>query len=333
MTTGIYKFAGKTVAVTSLYPDVQDHCAEYRTDDAPDFTVEISRADIDSEAEKTRREYESEGKPEPRYSPGQLEKTAVYRKIAEQLIEYDRIVFHGSCVAVDGQGYLFTAKSGTGKSTHAELWKELLGDRAVNVNDDKPILHITESGVTVYGTPFRGKERRGCNTAVPLKALCLLEQSAENHITPVTKEQAYPLLVQQAYRSPDPGKLMRTLALVDRLARNVRLYRLGCNMELSAAATAWKAMKGNKDMKLNSDFLVHEDGDTKFVVSTGVTEFNGIARGNATAGFIIDCLRSDTTEDEIVAKMRENWDVSDELARRDVRKIVDQLKSIGAIVE
>ena len=84
-------------------------------------------------------------------------------------------------------------------------------------------------------------------------------------------------------------------------------------------------------MKLNDKFLVHEDGNTKFVVSTGETDFSGIARGNETAGFIIDCLRSDISEDEIVAKMRENWDVSDELARRDVRKIVDQLRDIGAV--
>ncbi len=84
-------------------------------------------------------------------------------------------------------------------------------------------------------------------------------------------------------------------------------------------------------MKLNDKFLVHEDGNTTFVVSTGETDFSGIARGNETAGFIIDCLGSDTTEDEIVAKMRKEWDVSDEPARRDMRKIVEQLRSIGAI--
>lgn len=84
-------------------------------------------------------------------------------------------------------------------------------------------------------------------------------------------------------------------------------------------------------MKLSSNFLTHDDGDTKYVVSIGNTDFSGIARGNETAGFIIDCLGSDTTEDEIVAKMRENWDVSDALARRDVRKIVSQLREIGAI--
>ena len=86
-------------------------------------------------------------------------------------------------------------------------------------------------------------------------------------------------------------------------------------------------------MKLNDKFLIHNDGDTKFVVSTGNTDFNGIARGNETAGFIIDCLRSDTTDNEIVAKMQKKWEVSDEIARRDVRKITEQLRDIGAIEE
>jgi serine kinase of HPr protein (carbohydrate metabolism regulator) len=57
---------------------------------------------------------------------------------------YDTFLFHGSAIAVDGVGYLFTAKSGTGKSTHARLWRELLGARAVMVNDDKPLLRVTE---------------------------------------------------------------------------------------------------------------------------------------------------------------------------------------------
>jgi hypothetical protein len=87
------------------------------------------------------------------------------------------------------------------------------------------------------------------------------------------------------------------------------------------------------DMKLNGNYLIHDDGNTKYVVSTGSTNFNGIARGNETAGFIIECLQSETTEDEIVSKMQENWDVSDELARRDVRKIVEQLRTMGAVDE
>ncbi|HRR77984.1 MAG: PqqD family protein [Ruminococcus sp.] len=84
-------------------------------------------------------------------------------------------------------------------------------------------------------------------------------------------------------------------------------------------------------MKINSGFLAHNDGDSKLLVSTGATKFSGLVRSNSTAGFIIECLENDTTEDEIVAKMQKKWDVDDATARRDVRKIIDKLREIGAI--
>ena len=61
-------------------------------------------------------------------------------------------------------------------------------------------------------------------------------------------------------------------------------------------------------MKLNSGFLAHNDGDQKLLVSTGATDFSGLVRSNATAGFIIECLEKETSEKEIVAKMQKKWD-------------------------
>ena len=84
-------------------------------------------------------------------------------------------------------------------------------------------------------------------------------------------------------------------------------------------------------MKLNSGFITHNDGEQKLLVSTGATTFSGLVRSTPTAGFIIEYLEHETTEDEIVAEMQKKWDVSDEIARRDVQKIVKQLKDIGAI--
>ena len=84
-------------------------------------------------------------------------------------------------------------------------------------------------------------------------------------------------------------------------------------------------------MKLNKGFIAHSDGEDKLLVSTGATKFSGLVRSNSTAGFIIECLETETTEDEIIAKMQKKWNVSDEIARRDVRKVVDQLRGIGAI--
>lgn len=84
-------------------------------------------------------------------------------------------------------------------------------------------------------------------------------------------------------------------------------------------------------MKINSGFITHNDGEDKLLVTTGATKFSGLVRSNSSAGFIIECLENETTEDEIIAKMCRKWDVSDEIARRDVRKVVEQLRGIGAI--
>lgn len=84
-------------------------------------------------------------------------------------------------------------------------------------------------------------------------------------------------------------------------------------------------------MKLNKGFIAHDDGDQKLLVSTGATDFSGLIRSNKTAGFIIECLEKDTTEAEIVAKMQKKYDGPKDAMERDVRKIIDQLRKIGAI--
>jgi hypothetical protein len=86
-------------------------------------------------------------------------------------------------------------------------------------------------------------------------------------------------------------------------------------------------------MKLNSAFLTHDDGDQKLIVSTGASKFSGLVRSNETAGFIIGCLENDTTEENIVAEMQKKYDEPKEVIERDVKKIIDQLRKIGAIDE
>ena len=242
MITRKYKIADKVVEVNSIYDEVHEYCTDYLTDEPADYSVTTTQADIDFECEKSAREDEIEGIPTRHFSDSYLEELAVYRKIAEQMISYDTILFHGSVVAVDGVGYLFTAKSGTGKSTHTRLWREYFGDRTVMVNDDKPLLHIADT-VTAYGTPYNGKHRLGTNISVPLKAICILTRSADNHIEPITREQAYTMLLQQVYRPADMLKMAKTLELMDRLADSVKLYRLGCNMDISAARVAYEGMQ------------------------------------------------------------------------------------------
>lgn len=239
-----YKIANHVIEVTSLYEAVHIYCNDYATDEPADFSVAIMPEDIAFEKQKSDSEYAYEGLSVPDFSEEILEETAVYRKIAEKMPDYDSFVFHGSVIAVDGQGYLFTAKSGTGKSTHTRLWREYFGDRAVMVNDDKPVLHISDNGVIVYGTPYNGKHRLGNNISVPLKALCILTRSEENHIKIISRTEAYTMLLQQVYRPKNIVAMQKTLSLIDKMAEIVPLYKLGCNMDISAAETAYNGMKG-----------------------------------------------------------------------------------------
>ncbi len=242
--TGIYRLAEKEIEIQSLHAAVHEYCRDYRSGGPPDFIVEIRPEDIEREREKSEQEDLAEGRRVRRFAEDYLEELAVYRKIAERMPRYDTLLLHGSCIALDGTGYLFTAKSGTGKSTHTRLWRERFGVRAVMVNDDKPLLRVGEDSVTVFGTPWDGKHRLSRNIAVPLRAICLLERAETNRIAPLPALEAWPLLLQQVYRPADPEAMARTLTLLDRLGRQVKLYRLGCNREPEAAELAYDAMKG-----------------------------------------------------------------------------------------
>ena len=243
--TGTFQIAQVRIAVASLHEEVQRLCAEYRVPEGKcDFAVETAQADIDFEREKSAREDRNAGRSVRLFSDAYLETLAVYRKIAERLPAYDTFLIHGSAISVEGVGYLFAAKSGTGKSTHARLWRELAGDRAVMLNDDKPLVRITSGGAEVWGTPWDGKHRLSANRSAPLRGIAFLEQAEENRIRPLSASESFPLLLQQTYRPVDSAAMAQTLRLLDALTARVPLWRLCCNLELSAARLAYETMSG-----------------------------------------------------------------------------------------
>ena len=197
---GIYRIADRVIRIVSFYEKVHKICSEYRCNEDPELEVIINREDLLREKEKSIHSDINEGRDVKERPEGYLESLAVYRKICEWMPLRDTFLFHGSAVAVDGKAYLFTAKSGTGKSTHARLWRELLGERAVMINDDKPLIRIMEKGAVVYGTPWNGKHKLGGNLSAPLRAVCILRRSDKNYIRKIQKNEAYPILLQQAYR-------------------------------------------------------------------------------------------------------------------------------------
>ncbi len=86
-------------------------------------------------------------------------------------------------------------------------------------------------------------------------------------------------------------------------------------------------------MKLKSTFITQDIDDTRFLVPVGDEAFSGLARGNKSAAFIIDCLKKGTTEEQITDAMCVKYDAPRETIAADVREVLDKLRSIGAIEE
>jgi len=233
-----FMIAGVTLRVQCCCAGTRAVCGDFLVDDDTPADAQIVITPEDHEKErafllsKKRRGEDLEAS-----TPEALERLVLCRRAAELLPRYGAVLFHGSALALDGQGVLFTAASGTGKSTHTALWRREINGVEM-VNDDKPFLRLQNDQILVCGSPWMGKHRLGANISVPLKAICLLQRGEKNSIHPVTAREALPMLLQQTYRNESPEMLMHTLKIMDRVSSGTELYRLACNMEPEAARVA-----------------------------------------------------------------------------------------------
>lgn len=234
--------AGKNIAVKSLFDEVYDFCRDYLTDKPADITVTVTPEDILYEKRVNAREAQIEGIPVEDYPDSYLETLAVYRKIATNMLDFDTFLMHGAVVAVGDKAWLFTAPSGTGKTTHINLWLKNIPGSYV-VNGDKPLIHIGDE-CTVYGTPWAGKEGMNRNMGVKLCGIVVLNRGLKNHIEKVPMNQILPVLIQQSYRPKTRVELEKTLSLLNRLGRKIPMYQLYCNMNDEAALTAYNVLSG-----------------------------------------------------------------------------------------
>lgn len=225
------------IEIHSIYDEVYHLCKDYLADKEKDFTVIIYPDDIEYERQQSIKEALFEHKPVYDFPDAYLETIAVYRKIAEHLIEYDIIVFHGAAIKINDKAYIFTAKSGTGKTTHINLWKELY-DITV-INGDKPLLKIKDDEIIVYGSPWSGKENMNQNTYAQLDSICILYQDDHNHIEKITYKEGFDMLLQQSYKSVSFMK--KTIQFIQKMA-TINLYKLGCTKDIEAAIVAHRGM-------------------------------------------------------------------------------------------
>lgn len=232
--------AGHSFAIHALYTQAYKQCRDYLTNEAAEKDIYISEEDIifeqgditEQEVFLNRNDY--------------LETLAIYRKISEEILDYDTFLMHGAVIAYKDSAYMFTAASGTGKTTHILKWLYNLDDAFV-VNGDKPLIKITANEAIACGTPWQGKEKLGTNCMVPLKAIVLMERGENNEIEEIPFEKALSFLMRQTYMPKDVEKMKKTLALVAKLKDRVMFYKyIFNNMKDDAFEVAYNAIVDEK---------------------------------------------------------------------------------------
>jgi hypothetical protein len=158
------------------------------------------------------------------------------------LLYFGGFMLHSSAVVMDGKAYLFTADSGTGKSTHTSLWQKAFGEKVQILNDDKPAIRIGENGIFACGTPWSGKTDLNINKIVPIGAIGFLERSEDNWIKRVDGGEVVGKLLKQTVRPPQLSEMDALLKYVDIVLKEVPVFRLGVNMTEDAAKMAYDAM-------------------------------------------------------------------------------------------
>lgn len=218
------KIADRIAQIKTVHIRSMALCRPFFTDEAPEFRVCTEQADIDHARSVFEGLYG-----ETTLWDGSMETYALHAKLSEKLVDYGVFLMHGAAVAHAGGAYLFSAKSGTGKTTHVRIWRRNLPDAFV-VNGDKPyILAGDVSTPMVYGSPWAGKENMYKNTGVPLKAIILMDRAEENSIRRISFSEAFPGLLKEVYRPEDPEKMRETLKLLKSMDGKIGFYRFECN--------------------------------------------------------------------------------------------------------
>lgn len=147
---------------------------------------------------------------------------------------FGRMMLHCSYVLHEGKALLFTAPSGTGKSTQAELWRKRFG--ALIVNGDRAAMGMEENVAMAYGLPFSGSSDDCENVDAPVAAIISLSQAKENRIERISGVRALKELMRGAYvTAQHQADLPVQLAVAQTILEHVPMYHLACLPEVSAA--------------------------------------------------------------------------------------------------
>ena len=224
------RVADIVIEIDNKYKYIEKMCRDYITDEPAVFSVSVTDEEIMFEDMENQN-----------FPPQYLETLAIYRKITAKASGFGIFLMHGVLMDVDGHGLLLCAESGTGKTTHSNLWRELLGERLRIINGDKPLIRLCDGTPYGYGTPWCGKEQINENDRTRLYDICFIKRAKENSTKELQRSEVIANLLP-AVHIPDGAGAGQVLETLDAVSKNIRFWEISCNMDISAAETAYKAI-------------------------------------------------------------------------------------------
>lgn len=171
------------------------------------------------------------------------ERVVVFRKIADAIIDFNGFFVHSSVVSLDNCGYMFTGKSGAGKTTHSKLWTAYFGERAKIINDDKPIIRIFDDKLIAYGNPWCGSVGMSLNEKVDLDSVCFIKQAVENKIRKLSNKESFSFLLNQVVIPKDAKNKLKLFDMLDIFISKLSFYELECDVSTDAVILAYNTLK------------------------------------------------------------------------------------------
>lgn len=159
----------------------------------------------------------------------------------ENFLDRQAFYLHSSCVTVHNHGIIFTAPSGTGKSTQADLWVKYRD--ADILNGDRTIVRREEEGWRCYGSPYAGSSQIYKNESTALSAIFVLAQGSENTITRLSPGEAFVCLYRETVQNPWNRDYVEAMsALLEQAVLEIPIYRLTCRPDREAVELVYQTV-------------------------------------------------------------------------------------------
>lgn len=240
----IYRIADMNIAAAPRYDFTRDYLKDYAVSSG---TADFSVVTTDEMLKKERALAENGTREEL------LEVTAILRAVCGEILGRNGFFLHCSCLEFEDKAIVFTAPSGTGKSTHARLWRETLGEKVRMINDDKPLVREMPNpkkaagepptAFFIYGTPWNGKHRLSNNISAPVGTVFFLKRGTDNRTEKIGGADALTMLLGQTLIPDGKENMTLLLDMLTRMIETVPMFILSCDMSPAAVSAALSAVR------------------------------------------------------------------------------------------